>query len=255
MKIYLITNTITGKQYVGKTKHDDVTIRFREHLRESRKPSSRGALSRAIRKYGTSAFTIGELDVAATATDLSIKEQHWIAVLGTYGNGYNLTKGGDGGSYPRSDDTKERMRQSTLSRSSEFWQEHRAITAISNRQPEFREKVSEGVKRYYETHPHPMIGRTHTSEAKQHMRDGAARRDNTHIGHYERTEEIRSLISRSRRGLGAGARNAMSNPAHRAKVSASKIGKRLHLGPNGERKLFMPGTAPVEYTLARSTPK
>lgn len=251
MKIYLITNTVNGKRYVGKTYYTDVGRRFREHLNESRQLHKKRSLTRAIRKYGESSFIVQELDTANTPEELSQKEIEWIARLGTYPREYNMTRGGDGGSYERSEATKEKMRQQTLSRSPEFWEYHKVTSTAANQRPEFREKMSAVMRKYYETHDNPLKGRSLPEKVKIKMREAARTRDNTKIGKYARTDETRQAISEQRKGKATGNQNAMSNPINRAKVGASKIGRKLHIGPNGERKMFIPNTAPDGFTLAQ----
>lgn len=93
--IYVITNTINGKQYVGKT---DLTIeqRFHAHIRDSKvaKRKSR-PLYRAFNKYGIENFTCDLLE-ECSSHDSSAREIYWIGRLDTYRNGYNATLGGDG---------------------------------------------------------------------------------------------------------------------------------------------------------------
>jgi group I intron endonuclease len=91
--VYLLTNTVNGKLYVGFTTKT-VEQRWRQH----RKDSSHGRhnITRAIRKYGPAAF-----EVRALATDLSedfalALETAAILSLDTLAPaGYNLTTGGD----------------------------------------------------------------------------------------------------------------------------------------------------------------
>ena len=90
--IYVITNNLNSKQYVGKTERPDVRIRFNEHLREALKHPDR-PLYRAINKYGKENFSIETLE---QTNDAENREIFWIKELDTYRNGYNATLGGDG---------------------------------------------------------------------------------------------------------------------------------------------------------------
>ena len=93
--IYLITNKINNKKYVGKTIHS-IEKRWKEHIRDSKKEKCEiRPLYRAIRKYGAENFSIKEIDTGQ-GEELSSKEQYWIQHYNTYEDGYNATLGGDG---------------------------------------------------------------------------------------------------------------------------------------------------------------
>lgn len=54
----------------------------------------------AIRKYGVETFELRVIDECVTKEKLDELERFWIAKLKTFGEGYNMTPGGDGGSLP-----------------------------------------------------------------------------------------------------------------------------------------------------------
>ena len=92
--IYKITNTDTNTIYVGKT---NLTIneRFDRHVKNSK--NSETYLYNAMRKYGIDKFIIEILE-ECTDDILNDREIFWIDQLNTFvPNGYNMTKGGDGG--------------------------------------------------------------------------------------------------------------------------------------------------------------
>ena len=95
--IYLITNLINSKKYVGKT---TITIdeRWQEHCLDSKKERcNKRPLYDAFNKYGIENFKIEELEYVEDNEELKNREIYWIQELQTYGhNGYNATKGGDG---------------------------------------------------------------------------------------------------------------------------------------------------------------
>lgn len=94
--IYVITNDINGKQYVGKTE-TTIEERFKEHQKDCYRPRcEKRPLYAAMRKYGIEHFSIQELEETNNACE---REIYWIEKLGTFHNGYNATKGGDGKSY------------------------------------------------------------------------------------------------------------------------------------------------------------
>ena len=96
--IYLITNKINGKQYVGKTENT-IDERWKEHCNDyTKERCEKRPLYDAMLKYGIDNFEIKELEYLKEGGKiLSDREIYWIEKLGTYGhNGYNATKGGDG---------------------------------------------------------------------------------------------------------------------------------------------------------------
>lgn len=89
--IYLITNTVTGKHYVGQS----INIATRWVAHKSRAFSStaecyNSPLSRSMRKYGTDAFTMTVL-CECDAEELNMKEAEYIALYNSITpNGYNI---------------------------------------------------------------------------------------------------------------------------------------------------------------------
>ena len=97
-RIYLITNDINEKVYVGKT---NLTIeeRFSSHYKDSQKDRCADRpLYRAINKYGIEHFKVSLIE-ECDADDASQREIFWIAHYNSYKEGYNATLGGDGTSY------------------------------------------------------------------------------------------------------------------------------------------------------------
>lgn len=97
--IYVITNDVNGKRYVGKT-NNSIDKRFKEHIKDSKKERcEKRPLYNAMNKYGIEHFHIKELE-ECSAEESAKREEYWIAKLDTYGhNGYNATRGGDSKKY------------------------------------------------------------------------------------------------------------------------------------------------------------
>ena len=97
--IYVITNDINKKQYIGKT---NLTIekRFKEHIYDSKKERcEKRPLYNAMNKYGIEHFSIEQLE-ECNESIVNEREQYWIQKLNTYGKtGYNATLGGDSKHY------------------------------------------------------------------------------------------------------------------------------------------------------------
>lgn len=88
--IYVITNLINGKQYVGQTSRS-IDTRYYEHCYDNRSTS---AIHAAIVKYGVKNFKVEELE-EVDITEMDSREQFWIAKLDTFKNGYNKNIGGN----------------------------------------------------------------------------------------------------------------------------------------------------------------
>lgn len=87
--VYLITNLINDKKYVGITTRN-IYHRFEEHCK------AKSAIGRAINKYGREAFSIRTLEEALDKEELFYLEKEYIKRYDSYRNGYNRTIGGDG---------------------------------------------------------------------------------------------------------------------------------------------------------------
>lgn len=102
-KIYCIENTENGMQYVGKTKLD-VDDRFKIHINNSKSKSvNKTYLYSSFVNYGVDKFIVFLLEDNISNDEINQKEIFWISELNTFApNGYNLTKGGDGGDTSKS---------------------------------------------------------------------------------------------------------------------------------------------------------
>lgn len=92
---YKVTNTVTGKLYIGQTR---LTIlgRWDKHVQDARRGSPY-ALHRAIRKYGSGAFTVEEIERVTTLEQVCELERQYISKFNTNSQlGYNMTSGGEG---------------------------------------------------------------------------------------------------------------------------------------------------------------
>ena len=93
--IYVITNDVNNKQYVGKTNFS-IEKRFKEHVSLSeRTRHEKRPLYDAMNKYGIEHFSIEQLE-ECLPEETAIREQYWIDKLNTHNKGYNATYGGDG---------------------------------------------------------------------------------------------------------------------------------------------------------------
>jgi len=187
--VYLITNSINGTCYVGKTVKT-AKQRWTEHVSAALR-GSRTAFYRAIRKYSPAAFDLSEVCYASTNDQLCLLEQAVIAAFRAAGIPlYNITAGGDGWAIGQKHSKKSKL------------------------------KMSEARKRAWDISPNPPIsevtralmrashqGLKHTAEAKAKI--GASHRGKHYnIGNQSRlgkpiTAEAKSKISTTMRALRA----------------------------------------------------
>lgn len=131
--IYLITNLLNGKQYVGQTRQA-LRRRFRSHYTDQH--AGQTAIGRALRKYGHNNFEIKLLVTCATQEQANEAEQSWIECLGTISpNGYNLRQGGAHGAMPET--AKRKLRGRVIA-----WKDK----LHGPKTPEHRKKLSEAAR-------------------------------------------------------------------------------------------------------------
>lgn len=93
-RVYLITNKINDKKYVGVTTKT-LEERFQAHLDKA--TNERSVIQKAMKKYGKKNFEISLLEEAFSKKELFELEIKWIAEFNSYlGWGYNQTEGGGG---------------------------------------------------------------------------------------------------------------------------------------------------------------
>lgn len=135
MQVYLITNKINGKMYVGQTSYT-LECRWSEHVSLS-KSKVLYTLQKAIRKYGEENFAIETLHVCESKEEMDFAEMFYIALLNTKVScGYNLTDGGDGcKGHKHSEESRAKIKES------------RAKQVIGKRSEETRRKMSIGISK------------------------------------------------------------------------------------------------------------
>lgn len=93
--IYIITNTINNKVYIGQT-IQTLEERWVGHTRKGYSPNERNMhIKRAILKYGKENFTIAKIEECPVEL-LDERERFYIQYYDSYYTGYNSTFGGKG---------------------------------------------------------------------------------------------------------------------------------------------------------------
>jgi group I intron endonuclease len=112
MEVYLLTNKINGKRYVGQTKYG-MAQRWKSHVRQTRRPKVKIYVDRAILKYGPENFEQRVLWRGNAICEMNAWESHYIWAFDTKGpRGYNLVDGGRGSPNP-TPESRERSAKAT----------------------------------------------------------------------------------------------------------------------------------------------
>ena len=206
-KVYLITNLVNGKVYVGQT-WSSIRHRWAKHRYQS--TFQKTYFYQAIKKYGTENFGVGLLALADTPEELNNLEKLWITSLNSADRlyGYNSTWGGEGG-------THNKETSGLLSRlAKERWANpvFREKTVASLSSPECTQKMAEAARERWtsEDHRSRVIGKQKErwADPEYKARVTVSLRES---GQKPEFKEKMSIISK---------RN-WENPAYREKRAAS----------------------------------
>ena len=194
--IYIMTNKLSGKKYVGKTTKS-FNLRLNGHVCESRKSKPKHYIHRSIKKHGIINF---EMAIKYYPIEiLDEKEKEYIKKLKTrFPDGYNLTDGGDGVSgLEYTKEIREKMSESHMGNKG-FWENKKRS-----------DKTKEKIRKSLTGKKHSLItkrkmakihtGMKHTKESKlkmsliqkQRIKDGIALiptpivQISKHIYHFE----------------------------------------------------------------------
>lgn len=232
MVIYLITNTVNGKVYVGKTQKNPHR-RWRSHCKEAEYKSGY-LLHRAIRKYGSASFTLQILAHTNTAKQLNDMEKVWICLLNSRApNGYNATDGGEGiAGWKHSAETRKKL--SDLNRGKVLSAETRKKISAIHKGRKFSAERCQQMSI-------AMLGHAVSWETRQKVGKhdpirwalGCEKNRISHLGRKRSPESIRksSEANRGRKNtpetiakMSAAAKGRIFSPETRAKLSAAHKG-------------------------------
>ena len=221
--VYVITNSVTGAQYIGSSR--DIDQRFNAHRHYLRHNTHKNPiLQRAWNKYGEVAFmfnTICEVPVDL----LLVTEQKWIDSNGDY----NIIGATECLGVPWSDERK--AEQSARLKENPVWSkaDGRPVPA------ETMAAMRRGMRRRLETHGPNFKGESHTEETKALLR--AQSLGNTRCAGREMSESTRAKIGAANSGpkditekfLTAARdvqRNVLTSPEVRQRVAQKQVGRK-----------------------------
>ena len=168
--IYITTNMVNGKRYIGQKKFEEGTnlYRWKSYL------GSGTTLKRAIKKYGKDNFHRDIIDVAYSEEELNNKEKHYINVYDAINSDdyYNIAEGGR--KDPFAGKTDEEILE-IRRRASE------SLSKVNKGEnhPNFRKKTKEETKIKISK---SLKGRPLSEERKKNISLGLKRRNNINLG-------------------------------------------------------------------------
>lgn len=231
--IYLTTNLINGKQYIGQHK----SSKFHSSYKGSGK-----ILKQAIEKYGKENFSTKVLEWCFNRDELAEREKYWIAFYDATNNNnwYNITAGGYGvqlygesnhmyGKHHTEETKKKISEKLTGLLSGEKNPMYGIHLEVSE---ETRKKMSESHKGLMSGEKNPMYGKPSPLRGVPQSEEAKKKNSLAHIGkHPNVSQEVQNKLSKLRSERMTGERNP-------------QFGKRGELSPSY-------GRHPSEETLKK----
>lgn len=184
-QLYLITNLINEKKYVGQTNQQKGYLsRFKEHCKCAEKYDGNiSVLHKAIHKYGKENFTVKLLMHNISEDKINFYERLWIEKYNTYyGNhqGYNMTLGGSGTvGYIFTDDSKLKQSNASI----HYWE---------NLSKEEYENECKRRSDYWSGKPKSFMHRKHLSESR--VKSGIAKGKNNGFYGKQHSDKTKQAI-------------------------------------------------------------
>ena len=150
--IYLLTNLVNGKKYVGQHYGVTAETRWNGHVKAAMKGGCELVLHRAIRKYGVHNFS-AEVVWTGARERLNDRETFYVAKFHSFiddelGGGYNLTRGGKQGEFSmRSRKKLSAALRKTFAERPWVAEERSATVKARFADPEERRRLSDALKR------------------------------------------------------------------------------------------------------------
>lgn len=184
--IYIATNKVTKKQYVGQTIFT-LEQRKASHLSQASRVANNMYFHNSIRKYGIDGFDWEVLEDGLLDEELRDKEIFYIKKYDTFNNGYNLTLGGEGcHGYKHTEEMKKYL--SGLKVGIKASPETRRKMSVSHMG---RPPTTKGMKFSDETRKkmsEAHRGRWHTEETKEKIRRANLGANNPRFGKPQTAE-------------------------------------------------------------------
>lgn len=169
-EVYLVTNLINNKRYVGITCRGYL-VRWKEHVLNASE-GSKVILHNAIRKYGADNFRVELLESDVPDDLIESRERHFIELYQSHystGQGYNMTEGGgEVCGYHHTETSKSKISESLKGHRFPESRNIKIQQAMTGREykPEWREALSAVRKGRFTKDDNPFYGKHHTDLTK-----------------------------------------------------------------------------------------
>jgi group I intron endonuclease len=197
--IYLVTNKVNGKTYVGQHKYKKLYDGY---------IGSGALIKKAIKKYGKENFEIEYLETDLTdINEVDWFEQWYVTVLNPE---YNIAQGGQGVRY-RSTVTAQESLLKNREKNIRKWEDPQYRAWMMEKRAkrrgvplpkseEAKQHIKESIQKRKElgTYKPTMLGKHHSEETKKKMSDAQKGRPKPHEGR-PRSEECRRKIAEANR--------------------------------------------------------
>lgn len=164
--IYKITNITNDKIYIGQTNNPN--LRWSQHKSNAKYKRGNQVITRAITKYGVNSFKFEIISNYKSQEEVNLAEEEFIKQYDSRNpdKGYNVDVGG----------------------------------FVEPRPAGIGEKISQALKKYYETNESKAKGRKHTEEARKKMSEIAIGKPGTNEG-KKFNDEWKLKISKAQTGV------------------------------------------------------
>ncbi len=214
MVVYLISNKVNGKRYIGQTKYT-AEKRFKKHKEDALVAKRCFALHQAIRKYGIDNFEIKVLSKCDSIEEMNHRETYYIRIFDTLSpKGYNLDSGGN--NKTPSEETRARMSASKMGIKKGPCSEER------------KQKISKANKGKNKG--------THLSEETKRKISEATKGEKSHMFGKHLSEETKTKLSIANSGENSGNYGKKFTKEESQVLSRNKVGNKNMLGKTHTQK-------------------
>jgi group I intron endonuclease len=188
--VYIITNAVNGKQYVGLTK--DIKRRWYQHISAN---GSAPALHSAVKHYGKENFVLSHICDAFDFESACDIEKMLIQQHNTKSpNGYNLTDGGDGVvGRPMTNEDKEIRRKAAVAYAASLSPEERSKKFGGAKG---RKWSPEKIKQISESNKGKNLGKKPSDETRKKMSEAHKARPRKPLSEETKKKISQSLLNR-----------------------------------------------------------